>query len=158
WISSGRIALWRQPANRVGVLVSATGFLWFTDDIYWWGSPLSLTLSTLLENLGLAVAAQLFLAFPSGRLRSPVERALVALAYLDALVVGLAELLFWDSTRDSGCGGCPRNVLLLDANAGIKSAIERASDVLAIGIGLGIVLVLGRPWRRDGPPTRPVRA
>src|SRR5262249_18908707 len=48
WIAAGLIALWRQPANRVGLLMSATGFLWFTDDIYWWGSPLSLTLSTLL--------------------------------------------------------------------------------------------------------------
>jgi signal transduction histidine kinase len=158
WMAAGLIALWRQPANRVGLLMSATGFLWFTDDIYWWGSPLSLTLSTLLENLGLAVAAQLFLAFPSGRLHSQVERALVALAYLDALVVSFAELLFWDSTRDSGCGGCPRNVLLLDANAGIESAVERVSDLLAIGVGLGIVLVLGRRWGRAGPSTRRVLA
>src|SRR5262249_37719743 len=59
---------------------------------------------------------------------------------------------------DSACGGCPHNVVLLDSNAGIKSAIVRASDVLAIGIGLGIVLVLGRRWRRAGPSTRRVLA
>jgi len=158
WIAAGLIALWRQPANRVGLLMTATGFLWFTGDIYWWGSPFSLTLSALLQNLGLAVAAQLFLVFPGGRLHSPLERALVLVAYLDALALGLAALLFWDSTRSSGCVGCPHNVLLLDANPGINSAINRASDLLAIVVGLGIVLVLGRRWRRASPSTRRVLA
>jgi signal transduction histidine kinase len=158
WIGAGLVALWRRPENRVGLLMCASGFLWFSDDIYWWGTPLSLSVSALLENLGLAVAAHLFLAYPSGRLGSRLERVIVAAAYVDAVVLAFVRLLFWDSTRDAGCPGCPHNVFLVDRNAAALHGVRNVIDVVAVVVGVAVVVVLARRWRLASAPARRVLA
>ena len=70
------VLVWvRVPSTRTGLLLIATSFAWF--------APVILPMSVFLNR---AVLAQAVMAYPTGRLRSPVARGLVAAAYVVALL------------------------------------------------------------------------
>ena len=61
------------------------------------------------------------MAYPSGRVSSPLERLALAVAYADAaLVLGLFPALFF-SPPEQGCSLCPPNLLLADGQPGACS-------------------------------------
>ena len=87
WIAAGLMALWRRPANRIGMLMAAVGFLWFVPNLDWWHTPAAYILVRFFGDLYLAVAVHMVLAFPSGRLASRIECVVVVAAYADAFIV-----------------------------------------------------------------------
>lgn len=78
-IGCGTIAWQRRPASRVGVLMGLAGFTWFLGNI---GQPL------LFLHRGPLV--HLHLSYPTGRLPTRLAQAVVAAAYVDALIEPLA--------------------------------------------------------------------
>jgi signal transduction histidine kinase len=155
WTAAGLVAAWQRPGNRIGPLMIAFGFLWYLPDITFWEASFPFTAVMLLESLGLAVGAHVLLAFPSGRLSSPLERALVALAYVDALLLANLKAPFWDP-RLHGCSGCPRNLLLVHASRSISDAVDLLANVVAAAVVAGIVVVLLERWRASTPAARRV--
>jgi signal transduction histidine kinase len=157
WIAAGLVAAWRRPSNRIGPLMAAVGFLWFLPDVNWWHSPLPYTVVLFLADLYLAVAAHVVLAFPSGRLSSNLERAVVGLAYLNALVLANVGDLFRDP-RAHGCSGCSHNLALAYSDRSITDAADLSSTVLQGVVAAAVVTLLVLRWRRSTPPGRRVLA
>ena len=118
WIVAGLIAWVKRPENRTGALMTALGFLFLASHLSW-DAPLPFTLGVLIETWGIAVAIHLVVAFPSGRLSTRVERAVVAAAYFSWVVGNMVWQLFWDPV-DAGCADCPRNLLLLQSDSGVS--------------------------------------
>src|SRR5262245_3343094 len=79
-IVCGVIAWDRRRESRVGALMSLAGFTWFLG-----------TLSETALYLHRGPLVHLHLSYPSGRLRTRLPRAVVAVAYVDALVEPLAS-------------------------------------------------------------------
>jgi signal transduction histidine kinase len=155
FVGVGLFAWYRRPDTRVGTLMVATGFAWFVGNFGLTDPPLLFTLGALLNNLFVAAAIHLFLAFPSGRLASRADRNLVIFAYLVTSVGFLPAMLTADP-RYVGCTDCPENLLLVESNPSFSTT---AVDVVAVIGVIVLAAVLGRligRWRAATPPMRRV--
>jgi len=155
WIVAGLVALWLRPSNGVGVLMTALGFLWFSTDLGWWSESTVYVGLEVTRDLALAVLAQLFVIYPSGRLSSTYERVLVYGAYSVALIgSGLLPLLFYAPGDDWPSGA--QNFLLVSDRPALIATLDMATDVLAGAIVIGIVVLLVRRWLSATVPARRV--
>jgi hypothetical protein len=142
WIAAGLVAWARYPTFRTGPLMIVSGFLWLALVLFAWRGTVSVTFGQPIDFLSFAVAAHLFVAFPSGRLRTRTDRLLVSGVYANAFVLGgLARQLFLGPKRDWCAGECGRNLLLVHDDPGLL----RVSMACSIVIGAGLVLAIA--WR-----------
>ena len=81
YVLCGLFAWWRRPDCRFGALMVAAGFANFISTLSWTTNDVTFTLGQALDLLPPVLFLHLFLAFPTGRLHSPLERVLVASAY-----------------------------------------------------------------------------
>jgi signal transduction histidine kinase len=91
----------------------------------------------------------MLVAFPTGRLRTPVERLLVGIGYFDTTVVHVLAMLFHQTAgEDEYCYiDCPANPLLISDQPGFSDAVFAAQAVIGT-IGLtAIAVLLVRRWR-----------
>ena len=101
FVAAGFVA-WRQrPENRMGLLMSLAGIVWFGRDLDWFDSAAAEHASELSLNLFLALVAHQVVVFPNGFARSRLERLLVlavyglaVLAYVPSELSDLANTLF----------------------------------------------------------------
>src|SRR5919204_2816807 len=93
FIGTGAFAWWRRPLNRFGLLMTAVGFAWFVDGLTESDNAIAYTIGNYVGPLYLVLVVQMLLGFPTGRLESMAERAIVAIAYLDAFVLTLPVFL-----------------------------------------------------------------
>ncbi len=148
YILCGLFAWWRRPDSRFGPLMVAAGFANFISTLSWTTNDVTFTLGQSLDLVPPVLFMHVFLAFPSGRLRGPLERALVASAYVAAVVLQVTRMLF------SGFG--PNNLLEVWANehAALLSLRVALLTMSAFCLSGVIVLLLrrrgrGRPVRRS---------
>ena len=154
WILAGLIAWWKRPDNHTGPLMAAAGFLVFTWLPSFWEASLPSTVFGLTDRLFLAVAVHLFVAFPRGRLSSPLERVVVGAVYADVLLVaGLGAQLFRGPDDPFFVDG-PRNLLLVADNRGLADALELAADVALAALFVAAAVLLARRWRMASAPAR----
>jgi signal transduction histidine kinase len=153
YVGSGLIARRQRPENRLGAVMVFIGFAWFATFFADSQNALLFTLGTALESVYLLGFVYLVLSFPSGRLRSRLDRALLAAAFALVTVVELAWLVFADS-RSQICGECPSNAFQITRN-------DRAADLLlqgqrSVGVVLSVVTValLVHRWRQASLPER----
>ena len=134
-IAAGVGARRRRPGNRVGPLLIIAGFAWFVTE---WNNPAAG--SSLVFTVGLVgytacppLVADAALRYPSGRLGSVAERAVLVSAYVGTLgVLGLGPALFFEPA-DQGCAQCADNLVAVTSNAELVVALNRA------GVWLGVV-------------------
>jgi signal transduction histidine kinase len=147
--------LWRRRGTRSGLLLAAAGVAWFFPE---WDNPglgaAAFTFGLVTYALAAAMVAHAVLAYPSGRLSSPLGRLAITVAYADAaLLLGLLPALFF-SPPGQGCSLCPPNLLLADDRPGLFESLNRW------GIRLGLVWTIAIAalcvWRlaRPGAPLR----
>ena len=86
YVLCGLYAWWRRPESRFGALMVAAGFANFISTLSWTTNDLTFTLGQALDLVPPVLFMHVFLAFPSGRLHGPLERAFVASAYVAAVV------------------------------------------------------------------------
>ncbi|MFZ0014743.1 MAG: hypothetical protein WAL25_11595, partial [Acidimicrobiia bacterium] len=96
FVGTSIVALRQRPSNRVGVLLAATGFLWFTQTLVLLANPWAFSLGLLLEGLFWAPLGHLLLSFPTGRLDSRTDRFLVVALYITLPVLNMLSILFLD--------------------------------------------------------------
>ena len=92
YILCGLFAWWRRPDSRFGPLMVAAGFANFISTLSWTTNDVTFTLGQALDLLPPVLFLHVFLAFPSGRLHDPFERALVASAYLVAVALQVTRM------------------------------------------------------------------
>ncbi|GII52433.1 hypothetical protein Pth03_08220 [Planotetraspora thailandica] len=83
---AGLVAVRVRPRNRVGPLMIVVGVVWLLSKL---APPPA---GTALAAVWAGVLAHLIVAFPTGRLGGPAQRAVVVVAYLSAAVVSALAL------------------------------------------------------------------
>ncbi len=152
FIGTGLYAWRRLPESRTGALMVLLGFAWFLFTLNAANAPLVYTFGAVAGGLWGGVFLHIGLGFPSGRLRSRLDRALVIAGYVIFPLAPVPTMLF-GAPQGLGCG-CPANLLL----------IRRDDDLEKIALAFGallyvvlFVIVLARAllrWLRTGPLER----
>jgi len=146
FVGSGLVA-WRQrPGNRLGPVMIVTGFAWFATFLTDAHAGWAFTLGTAIQSVYLVGFAYLVLSFPTGRLRGPVDTALIAGAAIVVTLVEWLSLLFSDSHAEL-CSECPPNVLLVDRNDALANGILQVQRLSGVSLALLMVALLVRRWR-----------
>ena len=153
YVGSGLIARRQRPENRLGTVMVFIGFAWFATFLADAGSSLVFTFGKALESVYLLGFVYLVLSFPTGRLRSKLERALIAAAVVIVTVVEVGWLLFADS-RSQICAGCPGNAFEIARNDRIANGILQGQRTVGVVLSLFTVALLVRRWRRASAPER----
>jgi signal transduction histidine kinase len=143
----GLMAWQRHPAERIGLLFTIVGYAWFLPALTRVHAPLPFTIGWLTGSLYQASLAHLALAWPYGRLRSRLDRAVVAANYAWNIGNNIAAMLFWNP-RTNGCGpACPANLLLVHGSARLYSTVGTVASVVGIGLTAAVVALIAWHWR-----------
>jgi signal transduction histidine kinase len=153
FVGVGLFAWYRSPDNRTGMLMVATGFAWYVSLFARTEPPLLYSVGFLFENLYVAPAVHLLLAFPSGRLETRVDRALVAFTYV-VVTLGFVPIVMFFEPADFGCVGCPENVFLVEENPSLGETWLDALSYCGIVVPLAVVARLFQRWRQASRPLR----
>lgn len=94
YLVAGLIAWWRRPRNGLGPLLVWAGVAVWVIGAGNTTVPAFRLIGTVLATLSVAAITHLLLAFPAGRLTSRVDRAIVAGAYVVAVVLQAPRYLF----------------------------------------------------------------
>ncbi len=143
---TGLFAWWRRPANPVGALMWLTGVFWFFNVYTLSDAAVPFVLGYLLANVSFGTLIHLLLAFPDGRLRTRMERAVVAAGYFIVTVMQFVGGLLIDPRRD-GCEDCRENPLLVSHDPGVYDAYSAVQSLLGVVLLSGLVVALARRWR-----------
>src|SRR4051812_21034075 len=142
YILGGLVAWWRRPESRFGPLMVAAGFVAFVSTLGWANTALPFTIGQAFDLLPAVLYLHVFLAFPSGRLQSASERALVVAGYFVAFGLELVGLML------GGFGD--QNLLEAVSAPEAANALLRVQLVLLSAFSLAGVVVLVLRWRGEG--------
>ena len=151
WIVTGLIAWWRVPGNRIGPLATAFGFVDIAGLLYW-DAALPFSLAPIVAAFIFAIGVHLFLAFPTGRLQTRTDRAVVAFAYVATVILAPAGAMFRETLP--GCADCPTNLLFVADIPALAAAIDVVATLLAVGLLLVTIALVIRHWRGASPESR----
>jgi signal transduction histidine kinase len=145
YIAAGLIAWRRRPDSRLGVLMVTAGFVTFINFLIWSSNDLLYTLGVAAQFLPPVLFLHVFLAFPSGRLESGLDRAVVIAAYCAAALTVPVVALGADD---------PRDVLAAASVPAVADVLHQAQLLLVSAFSLAGIALLIRRRRRDGRPLR----
>jgi signal transduction histidine kinase len=149
----GLFAWYRRPDNSVGALMFATAFAWYFSMLASTEPDLLFSVGVWLENLYVAAAIHLLLAFPSGRLGTTIDRVLVAASYFSVTVLWTPVVLFGDPAA-LGCTACPENVFLIADERSFAETWLDGMSVLGVVAPLAVLARLVQRWRQASAPLR----
>jgi signal transduction histidine kinase len=153
YIASGLIARRQRPENRLGAVMVFIGFAWFATFLADAGSSLVFTFGKALESVYLVGFVYLVLSFPTGRLRSALDRALITAAVVLVTGIEVVWLSFADS-RSQICSECPQNAFEVTRNDGVATALLQGQRTVGVVLSVFTVAVLVRRWMRASAPER----
>jgi signal transduction histidine kinase len=146
-LAAGLWAWVRRPGSRFGPLAMAAGLAWFLAACNNPGasSALAFTAGLVLHAACPPLIGHAALVYPGGRLRSPLERVAVAVAYGGAvLALGILPALFFQPPGQ-GCGQCPANLLGVFNDPQAVQALNRVG--IRVGLAWALLLVGLLGWR-----------
>jgi signal transduction histidine kinase len=148
FIGTGLYAARQRPESRTGALMILLGFAWFLSILTMANAPLLYTTGLVVGGLWGSVFLHLGVSFPTGRLETAQDRAMVIAGYIVFPLATVPALLF-SGPAELDCD-CPENLLLLDADRRLADA---GMVVAALAYGVLFVIVLRRSvlnWRAAG--------
>jgi signal transduction histidine kinase len=146
YLTVGLIAWQRHPAERIGLLFTIVGYAWFLPALTRLHYPLPFTIGYLTGSLYQASLAHLALAWPYGRLRSRLDKAVVAGNYAWNIGNNTVQMLFWNP-RTNGCGvACPANLLLADSSDRLYSTAGTVGSFIGIFVTVAVVALIAWHW------------
>src|SRR5215204_2437857 len=154
FVVAGLIARTRRPENRTGILMIVVGFTFFVGALSDANNSILFTIGIALGAIFIAALVHLLLAYPSGRLQSRWERALVIAAYAAAFLANTVPMLFDATPASGGCMDCPENAFLISDNSTADAVLSVIFEGLGFVIVALTVAVLVRRWRRSSPAAR----
>jgi signal transduction histidine kinase len=147
YILCGVVAWWRRPSSRFGPLMIAVGFANFAATLSWTGNDVLFTLGQALDFVPPVLFLHAFLAYPTGRLRSRIDRGLVLVGYVVAIGLELVRMML------GGFG--PNNLLEVASRPAAAELVMRIQLVAVSALCLAGVAVLSlRRWRSGRPLRR----
>jgi signal transduction histidine kinase len=154
FVATGIYAWWRRPENRVGALMTAVGLTFFLGGVVEANDRYALVAGILLVNVFFAVAVQMLLAYPQGKLPGWRERGVVAAAYLATTVFIVPCLLF----KPFGTGEEQFNPIMVHRDKALANFFLAADQVLGVILVAVVIWLLVARWRRATAPERRVMA
>ncbi len=152
FLGTGLYAWASRPHNRIGKLMVAVGFAWLVVMAGNTDIPLIFTLASLAAAVPYALLVHLLLAYPSGRLRTTIERRVVALAYLDVTLGVLLYQVFDANLPDEP--HAPPNLLLITDQHTASDAILAVVTLSGVALVLVAGALLVQRWRTSPRPQR----
>ena len=153
FIGSGLLSWRARPDNRLGPVMVLTGFAWFASVLQEGNSAVVATIGGAFAVLYLAGFLYVGLSFPSGRLPTVLDRALMVAALGLVTIVQLAWLLCFDP--GPGCSRCVANLFEVhrdDALANWLLQFQRIAGLAVIAVTVALLAVrlvrASRPQRR----------
>jgi PAS domain S-box-containing protein len=156
YVAGGLIATVRRPENRMGVLMVIVGFFWFLSALAEANQPGVFTVGQALSLLIYGAFAHVILAFPTGKLETPLARAIVVLAYVDVTVVQWTLMLFKDHIGNANlsCGTCPHNVFVVTHSHAAAVGADNLQRGIGVALASAALVVLYRRVRTATPAAR----
>jgi signal transduction histidine kinase len=146
YVGCGLVAWWHRPASRFGLLMVCLGFTIFLAGLSRATNDFLFTIGHVTHLLPPALFALLFLAFPTGRLRSPLQRTLVAVACATAVGLGLLRMTL------GGLG--THNLLEIVDAPTVSVAVLRIQFVVIAATSVIALAILVRRRRCAAAPLR----
>ena len=153
FVGAGLIAWARRPENRVGRLLTLVGFSWFIGALAESNISLVFTLGFAFELVAFGFFAWLVLAFPSGKLETRLDRALVCMTFV-LVTLGAIPFMLVDDLRDVAPDGAPANAFLISHRETLGDALRLAVEGVAVVLVLAIIAVVARRWLAARRPLR----
>jgi signal transduction histidine kinase len=142
----------RRPHNRFGALMTAVGFAWFLAGLTEANEPWVYTLGAYLGPLYIVLVGHMLLAFPTGRLETDAARTLIAIGYLDALLVQIPFFLLGGDI--SSPDNAPRNAWALTDNPDSAQVFAAVAQLVAAVLIAWMAVQLYQKRRDASPPQR----
>jgi len=150
----GVVAWSLRPGNRVGPLMAATGFVYFSIDLGWISTPATFVAADEWRGVFYAFLFWLLLAFPSGRLESRADRIYVSAFFAYVLLVRpFPSAAFYDPHTE-GPFDAPANPLLVRADPELNTSVDRWLSAIDLALIVAMLVLVVRRWRRAGRYTR----
>lgn len=143
FIGTGIFAWLRRPDENFGALMVAIGFTACLASLRVATEPWVFITGLVFITLPYGVLYHMLLAFPTGYLRSDLERVLVVLMYVSVIVAHPVWVLFFDSSA----AGFPENPLLVSAQPDLAMTIGDVRFWVGIGLIAALGVILVRRWR-----------
>ena len=155
FIGSGLAASRVRPDNPLGKAMVLTGFAWFASFLTDAHQEALFTAGLAVQDVYLIGVGYVIVTFPSGRLRTTLERVLIFSATALLTVVQLAWVLCWNGDQcDAGPLCPPANGLGVSPNADVANALsqlQRIGGLILALVAIGLVVVR---WARATVPQR----
>jgi signal transduction histidine kinase len=149
FVFCGLIAWQLRRDSRVGPLMTLTGFLFLSEAVLSGvDSSVAYTVGQWAGNWWTPVFAALVLSFPSGRLSSRIDWAIVGAFTFGAVVLQLVWLFFLPFPPGK------ENVFLISADPGLANVIDRFEASFNATVGLALAVIAIARWVRAAPPLR----
>ena len=154
FVAAGVAGMVLRPASRVGALMVAVGVAWF--------APIDLALIPLgifyslwgnFASLYLVLLGQLFVSFPTGRLRTRWDRAVVASVYAWWVLSNVAGALTWKPVFP-GQRPFEHNVFYAFGSAHLNQVIGTIGNVGAVVLVAVVAGTVVRHWVQASRPGR----
>ncbi|HEX2026949.1 MAG TPA: sensor histidine kinase [Nitriliruptorales bacterium] len=137
---------WLHPDRRFGQVLIAAQLLYRPGGFLESGSALLFTLAFVTRGLGDPLMSWLVLAYPEGRLKGRLDRAVVALNAVVLFADGALKGLFDDPQRY--CDRCPQNLALVRSVPALVEPREIAVHATSILLMATILAIMVARWRR----------
>jgi signal transduction histidine kinase len=141
----GLIAWQRRPGEQIGLLFTIVGYEWLLPALTNLHYAVPFTAGNLSANLYQAGLAHLALAWPYGRLRSRLDRAVVAGTYAWNLGNTAVGMMLWNP-RTNGCTACPPNLLLVGGSSRTADIVSWTASVIGVLNTVIVVSLIAGHW------------
>ena len=152
FFAAGIVALDRKPGNRVGPLMVAYAVTWFVGNWGEWTVPVLPSVVLIGKALSPPLIAHIALSYPSGRLRTTYDRAVLIAVYTVFLGTSFVVVLTFDP-RSSGCPDCPWAPAAFPNQgvAAVATTLNERAGIVLVPLFLSAIILR---WRRGSPAER----
>ena len=154
FVLSGLVALARRPENRTGIYLLATGYTWFLGALSESGNGWVFTIGYALGNLVWVPFTALVLAYPSGQLRTRLERSIPVVTGALLLSSSVLVLLFDPDPAPDRCDGCPGSAIVVSDRPRLADLFDALSTIGGLVLIVLVLTILVRRWRQASPALR----
>jgi signal transduction histidine kinase len=157
-VLAGLALSFEGSSGRIGDLTQLAGVVWFAPVWVGWdeGPPLVRSIGMVAAGFTLPLLIHVVLAYPGGRVRTVLGRAVLGAAYLFAVLAVLGRALFYDPFDDQYCwANCTDNVFLLRSLPDLARSIDVMDQWFAVAVAGGFVgLCVWRVLTSSAPARR----
>ena len=147
FVGTGLYAWRRRPESRVGALMVLLGFAWCIPALTFANPPLVYTFALVAGGVWGGVFLQLVLTFPSGRIASGRDRAMVIAGYL-IFTARVGPRAAVRRPGGAGCDDCPDNLLLVRRDPDVADVSFALQAALYVALFAIVLVRLALRWRR----------